>query len=52
MKKKENQQANTAPEEAVQDPVNQDGNAEMQAEPDAQSADQGEATVEQWQAAL
>ena len=52
MKKKENPQANAAPEEAVQDPVNQDGNAEMQAEPDAQSADQGEATVEQWQAAL
>ena len=26
MKKKENQQANAAPEEAVQDPVNQDGN--------------------------
>ena len=55
MKKKDNQQSGTAPEEVVQDPVNQDGAAEAQAgAQDAQSADNEPvvASVEQWQAAL
>lgn len=51
MKKKDNQQVNTAPEEAVQDPVEQ-ADVEAQAQADAEGAEQAEATVEQWQAAL
>ena len=51
MKKKDNQQVNTAPDEAVQDPVEQ-ADVEAQAQADAEGAEQAEATVEQWQAAL
>ena len=51
MKKKDNQQVNTAPEEAVQDPVEQ-ADVEAQAQAYAEGAEQAEATVEQWQAAL
>ena len=51
MKKKDNQQVNTAPEEAVQDPVEQ-ADVEAQAQADAEGAEHPEATVEQWQAAL
>ncbi len=51
MKKKDNQQVNTAPEEAVQDPVEQ-ADVEAQVQADAEGAEQAEATVEQWQAAL
>ena len=50
MKKKENQQANAAPEEAVQDSVNPEERVEAQ--PAEEGAEQAEATVEQWQAAL
>ena len=50
MKKKETQQANAAPEEAVQDSVNPEERVEAQ--PAEEGAEQAEATVEQWQAAL
>ena len=42
MKKKDNQQVNTAPEEAVQDPVEQ-ADVEAQAQADAEGAEQAEA---------
>lgn len=47
MKKKDNQNVANAPEEQVQEPVEQAEAAEQQAEEQA-----GEATIEQWQAAL
>ena len=47
MKKKDNQTANPAPEEAVQEPV-----VEEAQEASAEETQQGEATIEQWQAAL
>ena len=50
MKNKETQQANAAPEEAVQDSVNPEERVEAQ--PAEEGAEQAEATVEQWQAAL